>query len=81
MRAMETYHVHIHPENQSNNESLPPDCWNACMAKDRHSAITAVLTAYDAQEYKPSTVFTLHKGEPGKIGSVVERHGLEWQNE
>ena len=73
----QTFHVHIHPD--SNNGSLPPTLWNACVADNRHDAIVAVLQAYDAQEHRPPTVYTLCQGKPGKAGAVVMKHGLEWK--
>ena len=74
---LQTFYVHIHPDRKTG--SLPPNLWNACVAEDRHSAIVAVLRAYDAQEYQPTTVYTLHEGAPGKIGSIVMGYGLEWK--
>ncbi len=74
---LQTFYVHIHPDCETG--SLPPTLWNACVAENRHSAIVAVLRAYDAQEFRPKTVFTLIDGAPGKIGSIVMGHGLEWK--
>jgi len=68
---LQTFYVHIHPDRKTG--SLPPNLWNACVAEDRHSAIVAVLRAYDAQEYQPTTVYTLLEGASWK--NRVHRYG------
>ena len=74
---MKIFWVHIH---KSTAGHLPSELWNACVAPDRHTAIVAVLRAYDAHIAQPPTVYTLDSGTPGKTILCTTAHDLQWEN-
>ncbi len=72
------HHVFLNPDNDQ-DQSLSGPHWHACAAPSRSHAITAVLQAYDAQEFRPRTVWVLAAGQPGQLYSLVEMFATEWR--